>query len=1207
MSRLEDLRPNAAVRGILPDGLVTVVTMHWFGSEALELTYKSAGGKVANELLYRHDESRIEVVEQGRPWSFDGDGALFRLVSEAHRIRLAHLFDPLLAVHTSLVDPLPHQITAVYGSMLPRQPLRFLLADDPGAGKTIMAGLLIKELIARGDLQRCLVVCPGSLAEQWQDELYRRFNLPFEILTNDKLEAARTGNWFFETNLVIARLDKLSRNEDVQAKLAAPDCQWDLVVCDEAHKMSATFFGGEIKYTKRYKLGQLLSTLTRHFLLMTATPHNGKEEDFQLFMALLDGDRFEGRFRDGVHAADVSDLMRRMVKEGLLKFDATPLFPERIAYTVPYLLSDAEAHLYKAVTDYVRQEFDRAKALENDKRSGTVGFALTVLQRRLASSPEAIYQSLVRRRERLEKRLREEELLQRGALAGLDAVATLPAMTDEDIEDIEDAPDDEQEQTIQEVVDQATAARTLVELQAEIHTLKHLESLAASVRRSGEDRKWRELSSLLTEIFATIPTSVAPAVAKSRLTGSGIATSPSQKLVIFSEQRDTLNYLEQRITTLLGRKDAVVVIHGGMGREDRMKAQEAFRHDPLVQVLIATDAAGEGINLQRAHLMVNYDLPWNPNRLEQRFGRIHRIGQTEVCHLWNLVAEGTREGEVYRTLLKKLDEARTALGGQVFDVLGKLQFEGRSLRELLIEAIRYGERPEVRSRLTRAVEEAFDRAQLQDLLEERALAHDAMDASRVRRIREDMERAEAWRLQPHYVEAFFLEAFQRLGGSTRQRESRRYEVTHVPAPVRNRDRLIGVGEPVLPRYERIAFEKALVAPQGLPLAAYVFPGHPLLDSTIDLTLERHPDLLRRGAVLVDERDPGLSPRAVFYLEHAIQDAVTRSRARTGVAGVPAGAFAEAGERRIVSKRMLYVEMDAAESTRHLHYAPYLDFRPLAPEEPSIEAILGRPESAWLRRDLESTALAHAVADVVPEHIGEVRTRTIERLDKTEAAVKDRLTKEINYWDHRSEELRLQERAGRPNAKLNSAEARKRADALQGRLEKRLAELRFERQLAPLPPVVLGGMLVVPAGLIAAMGGKSKIAASADTLASAARARAAVMDVERRLGFEPIDREFERVGYDIESRVPGTGRLRFIEVKGRVSGADTVTVTKNELLTSLNKPDDFILALVEFHDAEALQVRYLRRPFEHSGVTTDFNGASIDFPFAGLLARSEEPR
>ena len=471
--KLEDLQANAAVRGILSDGLVTVVSVQWFGSEALELTYKTPTGKVANELLYRHDEPRIEIVEVGRPWSFDGDGALFRLVSEAQRIRLAHLFDPVLAVHTSVVEPLPHQITAVYESMLPRQPLRFLLADDPGAGKTIMAGLLIKELIARGDLQRCLIVCPGSLAEQWQDELYRRFQLPFDILTNDKLEAARTGNWFLEANLVIARLDKLSRNEDVQQKLQVPDCRWDLVVCDEAHKMSATFFGGEVKYTKRYRLGQLLSSLTRHFLLMTATPHNGKEEDFQLFMALIDGDRFEGRFRDGVHAADVSDLMRRMVKENLLKFNGRPLFPERIAHTVPYTLSEAEARLYKVVTAYVREEFNRAEALENEQRAGAIGFALTILQRRLASSPEAIYQSLRRRRERLESQLREAR-----GVAAVVASAALRVndcwhrrFDPEDVEALDEAPDNEVLAAEEAVLDQATAAQSMAELRAEIDTL----------------------------------------------------------------------------------------------------------------------------------------------------------------------------------------------------------------------------------------------------------------------------------------------------------------------------------------------------------------------------------------------------------------------------------------------------------------------------------------------------------------------------------------------------------------------------------------------------------------------------------------------------------------------------------------------------------------------------------------------------------------
>jgi len=1186
MTRLEDLQPTAAVRGILPEQIVTVVSVQWFGSAALELTYKGPSGRVANELLYRHDEPRLQVVEHGRPWSFDGDGHLFRLVSEAHRIRLAHLFDPVLAVHTSLVEPLPHQITAVYEAMLPRQPLRFLLADDPGAGKTIMAGLFIKELIARGDLQRCLVICPGSLAEQWQDELYRRFQLSFEILTNDKLEAARTGNWFLENNLVIARLDKLSRNEDVQLKLQVPECRWDLVVCDEAHKLSATFFGGEVKYTKRYHLGQLLSGLTRHFLLMTATPHNGKEEDFQLFLALLDGDRFEGRFRDGVHQVEVSDLMRRMVKENLLKFDGTPLFPERIAYTVPYRLSDAEARLYREVTDYVREEFNRAEALANDKRAGTVGFALTILQRRLASSPEAIYQSLHRRSERLQKRLRELEVLQRGAAAEAIAAAT-PLLDDEDVEDLEEAPDNEVEAAEEEILDQATAARTIDELKAEIATLGRLESLANTVRRSGEDRKWRELASLLGEIFTAGAIPKDPAGEASAIPPP--KPSPRQKLVVFTEHRDTLSYLETRVTTLLGRKDAVVVIHGGLGREERMKAQESFKHDPEVQVLIATDAAGEGINLQRAHLMVNYDLPWNPNRIEQRFGRIHRIGQTEVCHLWNLVAEETREGDVYHTLLQKLEQARQALGGQVFDVLGKIQFEGRPLRDLLIQVIRYGERPEIRAKLTQAIANAVDRPQLQSLLEERALAHDVMDVSRVARVREDMERAAARRLQPHYIESFFLEAFSQLGGTARQRETRRYEVTHVPAPVRNRDRLIGTGEPVLPRYERIAFEKSLIAPQGEPLAAFVCPGHPLLDATLDLTLDRHRDLLRRGTVLIDESDPGTSPRVLFYLEHAIQDA----------------SLLKNGDRRTISKQMLYVELDATGNARHLHYAPYLDYRPLRDDEPGVDALLARPESAWITRDLEQKALAHAIAEVVPEHLKEVRDRRSAWIAKARAAVKDRLTKEIGYWDHRAEDLKLQEQAGKANARLNSLEARRRADDLQARLQKRMEQLDLEAQVSALPPVALGGLVVLPAGLLAEMTGRPlpKSTQAVDTQLSAERARAIVMKVERELGFEPTDREFEKLGYDIESRVAHTGQLRFLEVKGRISGAATITVTKNEILYSLNKPEDFILAIVEFLEGDAHRVHYVRKPFQRE---PDFGVTSVNYDFAELLTRSEHP-
>ena len=667
--------------------------------------------------------------------------------------------------------------------------------------------------------------------------------------------------------------------------------------------------------------------------------------------------------------------------------------------------------------------------------------------------------------------------------------------------------------------------------------------------------------------------------------------SPQQKLVIFTEHRDTLNYLHKRIAGRLGREQAVVVIHGSLRREERHAAQEAFRHDPQVRVLLATDAAGEGINLQRAHLMVNYDLPWNPNRLEQRFGRIHRIGQTEVCHLWNLVASETREGDVYGRLLEKLEQARKTLGGQVFDVLGKMQFDGRPLRELLVDAIRYGEQPEVRAKLTTIVENAFDRERLSELLEERSLTPDTMDVSRVHRVRARMERAEARRLQPHYIESFFMEAFQRLGGRTRQRESRRYEITHVPAAVRNVEPTSGAGMPVLRRYERIAFEKLLAANGNHPPAAFVCPGHPLLDAVIGRTLAGHRDLLKQGAVLVDERDAGTEPRVLFFLEHAIQDA----------------SLTRAGSRRVISKRMLYVELDAAGNTRHMEYAPYLDYRPLAENEPGHEALLARPECTWIGAELEQTAQRYAVANVVPEHVEEIRRARQPLLDKTRDAVQARLTMEISHWDRRAEDLKLQEQAGRVNARLNSGQARQRADRLQERLHKRLAELEQERQISPRPPVVLGAALIAPLGLIRAMAVGAplrRLPAPTDTQAAAARARQIVMEVERGLGYEPTDREFEKRGYDIESRDPASGRLRFLEVKGRVSGAPAITVTRNEILYSLNKPDAYILAIVEFLDGDRHRVHYLRRPFQRE---PDFGVTSVNYNFAELLARAQEPR
>jgi superfamily II DNA or RNA helicase len=1176
MATLEDLTKGALARGVLADRAVKVVDVEWHGSNAITLTFTDEStGRPGQELLYRDDEPRLSIEQGGRAWSMDADGALFRLVSEAKRISLAYLFDPFLAVQTSNLDPLPHQIEAVYSKMLPRQPLRYLLADDPGAGKTIMAGLFCKELMIRGDVERCLVIAPGSLVEQWQDELWQKFGLNFEILTREMIEASRSGNPFAERPLLIARLDHLSRNEDLQAKLEATD--FDLVVADEAHKMSAHYTGGEVRETKRYKLGRLAGSVARHLLLMTATPHTGIEEDFHLFLALLDADRFEGKPQGAVHSVDTSDMMRRLVKEKLLKFDGTPLFPERRSYTALFPLSDAEALLYKRVTEYVQEEMNRAERLKAEgegRRGAVVGFALTTLQRRLASSPEAIYQSLVRRRRRLEQRIAEERIRKRGAEVGAElGTAAIPSEfrgVDDDF-DVDDLPEGELEELEEELVDQASAARTIAELEYEIRTLADLEQLAQRVRAAGTDRKWEELSSLLQH---------APEMFD--------ANGQRRKLIIFSEHRDTLNYLVDNVESLVGRSGGVVAIHGGLPREQRRKVQEAFINDKDVLVLVATDAAGEGINLQRAHLMVNYDLPWNPNRIEQRFGRVHRIGQQEVCHLWNLVAEDTREGEVFRRLFDKLDEQRRALGDQVFDVLGE-SFRGRSLRELLVEAVRYGNDPAVRARLT-AVVDATVGESLRSVVHQRALVSDVMSADDVERIRDEMERAEARKLQPHFVRAFFLEAFTLLGGAIREREPGRFEITHVPAELRRRDRQIGLGAPMLRRYERITFEKDLIAVDGRPLAQFVTPGHPLLDGTIELIIERYDSLLRQGAVLIDETDPRDQPSVLVYLEHAVVDGRTDS----------------AGNRRVVSKRFDFVAVSSDGAARRAGWAPYLDCRPATDQE-ELALLLPVIEGDWVRADLESSALEHGV-ELAREHLDEVRRRTLDRVVKTTAAVRDRLTSQIQYWDHRANQLKERELAGRlPQSGMNSAKARQRADELQARLKRRLEELAAEQKLSPLPPVVSGGALIVPAGLL-----KTLLGTSPDEVASHARERTvteraavdAVLAAEHRLGRVAREMPPNNKGYDVESK-DDDGMLWFIEVKGRISSADTFTITRSEIGVGRNKPGSHILALAEVNGDVATDVRYIRRAFEDVG-DLPFSTISVNLEWKAYFQRGEVP-
>ena len=1167
MDSLQELKLGAVVEGLINDRRVTIRAVELHGSSSATVTFKDEStGRTGEQIVFAADAHKLRAVGAGRQWAFDGDGELFRLAAEAHRIKLAYLFDPLLAVHISNVEPLPHQIAAVYEEMLQRQPLRYLLADDPGSGKTIMAGLFIRELMLRGDLERCLIVCPANLADQWQDEMSDKFRLTFEIINRQDIEASSLGNPFVEKHLAIGRIDLLKSDDNMERLQAA---EWDLVVVDEAHKMSAAFTGGEVKYTARYRLGQLLGEQTRHLLLLTATPHRGKEEDFQLFLGLLDADRFEGKFREGVHQVDAADLMRRMLKEELVDFDGKRLFPERRAYTVNYELSDDEAILYEAVTKYVTDEMNRVERLAaqngGDKRQTVVGFALTVLQRRLASSPAAIHMSLKRRKERLQRRLEEARQLKR--VASIEEEARLLDLDIKgriDAEDLEDDLDESTESEAQEIVDLATAASTLAELETEVASLAELERMALQVRNSGQDRKWDELRNVLdySEMFDQ--------------------SGRRRKLVIFTEHRDTLTYLAQQIRSYLGQHDAVVEIHGSLLREERKKAQARFLNEPEAMILVATDAAGEGVNLQRAHLMVNYDLPWNPNRIEQRFGRIHRFGQREVCHLWNLVAYQTREGAVYKRLFDKLEEERAALGGKVFDVLGRA-FTEVSLRQLMIDAIHFNTTEEARAWLTERIDQTWGKEFLRELVDQYALDASTMTASHLSKIKEDMDRAEARRLVPHFVASFFVEAFTHLGGVIREREKGRFEIRRVPQELMRIDSVIGHGEPVLRAYERVCFDKALINVDDKPPAAFVAPGHPLFEAVVYVLLERYRGLLRRGAVLVDDADPSSELRVMFTVESDVTD----------------GRLTREQNRRIVSRQLDFVEVGADGDPVVAGHAPYLDYRALAPEE--VEATQALLSGEWITAALEDQAKEHAIGTVVYEHFVSTRQRRQDLVNKTKAAVKDRLTKEITFWDNRAEQLKLRELAGQ-TPRINSGNARRRAEDLEARMEKRMRELYAEADIQAQPPVVSAGALVIPARLL-----HPELQSSAGhAVDNAARARvdaaamAAIREYEVAAGRRPIDVSKQNRGWDIESRDPSDGSLRFIEVKGRHPDADTVCVTKNEWLTCLNKREDYYLAIVTVRGDEATNVAMIADPVHGD---PEFGVTSVNLKIRDLVGRT----
>ncbi|MBO9308110.1 DEAD/DEAH box helicase, partial [Thermomicrobium sp.] len=636
----EALRPGAIVQGDYWPEPVRVLTVRPLPSLVVLEAIGTQTRRYYNSALSQSDIAQLTILV-GQDRDFTGRGEAFFLAIEAQRIRLAHQFDPLLAVNVSQIDPLPHQIEAVYHHMLRTPRIRFLLADDPGAGKTIMAGLLIKELKYRGLAQRVLIVVPGHLKEQWVRELKERFDETFAVIDRAALDNAFGRNVWQEQSQVIASMD-FAKQDDVLASLA--EVTWDLTVVDEAHKLAAYRYGEKTTRTERYKLGELLSRTSSFLLFLTATPHRGDPENFRLFLDLLEPGLFANTalMEEALKNPDHPLFLRRL-KEDLRDYQGRPLFPPRNVVTVSFQLSEDEKRLYNAVTRYVEEWYDRA--LATDKRN--VAFALLVLQRRLASSVRAARTSLERRRSRLQRLLQLGTwLVQRGTI-------------DED--ELEDLPEIERLRREQDLVERLTAAETQEELQEEIARLDELVRLARAVEQ-------REVETKLTELRRVMETE--------ELQRTG------EKLLIFTESRDTLEYLAERLRVW---GFSVVTLHGGQSLEQRIEAEHTFRE--RAQVMVSTEAGGEGVNLQFCSLMVNYDIPWTPNRLEQRMGRIHRYGQRHEVHIYNLVAIDTREGAVLRALFDKLERIREALGSdRVFDVIHHV-LPGRTLKELIVEAV----------------------------------------------------------------------------------------------------------------------------------------------------------------------------------------------------------------------------------------------------------------------------------------------------------------------------------------------------------------------------------------------------------------------------------------------------------------------------------------------------------------------------------------
>ena len=1076
------------IKNLSPTEAVVIDKIRKLGSK-YSLSYTGVNtNKRGSKILDEQQMSTLEVLTSDGEFNFKGDPEKFVLFAEAERINSAYQFDPLFAINCSVVDPLPHQVEAVYKYLLPQPKIRFLLADDTGAGKTIMTGLLLKELLMRKIVERVLIVTPGGLTKQWQeDEMGIKFNIPFKLVNRDVFSSEPT---VFQTNdRLVASIDFICR-EDIMQVVAKST--WDLVIFDEAHKLSAYEYGEKIYKSKRYEAAHILAQQCEHLLLLTATPHRGRKDTFKRLLQLLDDDIFATadlateRVRE-LSMNGANKFFIRRLKEDMKDWDGNALYKNRHTKTTSYNLTSDEKRLYDAVTTYLTKRKKEA----NETKNIHVSLALQVMQRRLVSSIYAIRNTLQKRwlalqslADELDKnpslwkqRIKFEEL----EVANID---DLDELDDEEKDALDNIMADPKKLKL------FTTAKSLSEIKVEAGEVKSLYEMANTLyNQQQEEQKYKELKKLLTS--------------------EGVIDG--EKLVIFTEHKDTLLYLQERLTN---NGYHVATIHGGMSVDERRMSQCRFMSKE-VQILICTDAAGEGINLQFCRLLINWDIPWNPNRLEQRMGRIHRYGQKSDVLVFNMVASNTREGQVLKKLLTKLDIIREQLGDdRVYDVIQDV-LKGVSL-DSIISSVLNGQESDLDLFIDKDAKDLGDLFSQSIRNQDKSIAHSSVDYKDARRLKEDSDEK---RLQPIYIRLFFERAFKYLGGKYDEIADGIFQITYIPDIIvsRLKEQYRIYAENLTSLYfffDKAKFLEYQNSTAQYGKAHYINPGNALFDCLIDTVRDSFRDEMLKGTVLVSPEDK--HPYFAFFVKNQIQD----------------NRPTQSGEPNISNELLTLICQNEDGVFQQTSPAKLLDLCP--PVEFAKEIVPPEPAN---ENEVVEWAYSNQTEPLLEATEKMVKEDTESRREYLQTAFQQIILDiqgEINELQNKilfSDDEKVQQKLMMKEARYNALKVRK---------KERLAQLDNMIELFPVEPEVLGCAYVLPLNQVEY---RNTFGMSRDDEVEAIAMKVSI-DYETEHGRKTSDVSKDNVGYDVKS-IDVQGNKRYIEVKGR-AGTDGVMLSENEM-------------------------------------------------------------